>query len=632
MPDDYGALFDPRPAAMQRVAALAPVTPAQPQARLIPVEGDPFAQPQPQPSGLPEGFVIDLPDAPWATPQAAPQARPSGLPEGFVIDQPDAPWVTQSAGQRTGPRLVPVEGDPFAERPAAKSWLDQQWERVAPAASVALGAVPGGPLAASALNYLRPSGVAEAVGNVPRSAGQFASDIAQPFIHPVETAGNVANLGRGLLAKAGFADPQYAKYADAVGQHFVDRYGGAENIRRALINDPVGVAGDVSMLLTGGGGAAARLPGVAGRLGEVAGAAGRAVDPLSALAPVANVAGRGAAEAVGLMTGTGAQPLELAARAGYQGGEAARAFRENMTGAAPFEDVVNEARGAVRQMRQERGDTYRTAMQKIGADKTILSWNDVDTALRDMDKVATYKGQSLSPKTEGIRSEIRNAVDDWKNLQASEFWTPEGFDALKKKVGDIRDATPYGTPERVVADQAYQAIRKTIIDQAPDYAKAMKGYEQASNLIRDIEQTLSLKPNANVDTSLRKLQSVLRNNVHTNYGRRADLANYLANAGAPHLMERLAGQALSAWMPRGLMRLGVMEAVPAAVGALGHGAAGAGIGALATLPFASPRLMGEAAYGAGRAARSARPLAFAPRIARQVGRLNNPANPYSAFQ
>ena len=64
---------------------------------------------------------------------------------------------------------------------------------------------------------------------------------------------------------------------------------------------------------------------------------------------------------------------------------------------------------------------------------------------------------------------------------------PEGFDGLKRKEGDLRDASQFGTPERLVADQLYQAIRKTIIDQAPDYAQAMSGSETASNLIREME-------------------------------------------------------------------------------------------------------------------------------------------------
>lgn len=51
----------------------------------------------------------------------------------------------------------------------------------------------------------------------------------------------------------------------------------------------------------------------------------------------------------------------------------------------------------------------------------------------------------------------------------------------------------------------------------------MKNYENASNLIREIEKTLSLNPKASIDTALRKLQSVMRDNVNTNYGKRGDL-------------------------------------------------------------------------------------------------------------
>jgi hypothetical protein len=333
------------------------------------------------------------------------------------------------------------------------------------------------------------------------------------------------------------------------------------------------------------------------------------------------------------MSGTGGDAYKAAYEAGQAGGESERAFRENISGRAPLEDTVAEARGAVQRMRRERGNAYRQQMQAVGADNTILSWNDVDTALNDMDKVATYKGQSLSPSTEAIRNKLYDTVDDWKNLRATEFWTPEGFDALKKKVGDIRDATGYGTPERTVADQLYNSIRQTIIDQVPDYAKVMKGYEQASAHIREIERTLAVTPGATIDKTLRALQKSLRNNVNTSYGRAKDLAEYLVNAGAPHLMQRLAGQGLQEWAPRGLSRLAFTNAATAAAGATGyamHGAAGAATGALGTLaavPFMSPRLMGEASFAAGKLSRRSKAIRNAMETARQSARLNQENTP-----
>jgi hypothetical protein len=328
-------------------------------------------------------------------------------------------------------------------------------------------------------------------------------------------------------------------------------------------------------------------------------------------------------------TGTGAQSIETAARAGYEGGKAGEEFQKNLRGQGPMREVVDDARKAVGQMRQERGAEYRAAMTKVGADKTILSWNDVDTALADMDKVATFKGQSLSPSTAAIRDSIKEEVEAWKNLQASEFGTAEGFDALKRRVGDIRDSTQYGTPERHVADQAYNAIRSTIVKQVPAYGKIMQGYEEASDIIREMEKTLSLNPTATIDTALRKLQSVLRNNVNTSYGRRAELMDFLTRAGAPHLMEKLSGQALNTWTPRG--GFGKLLMGGAAGSALAHPAAAAAI------PLMSPRAVGEGAYYAGKAASKlpARQIRRAVEPARQVGRatdyLDNPGDSSDAL-
>src|SRR5208337_4597936 len=130
--------------------------------------------------------------------------------------------------------------------------------------------------------------------------------------------------------------------------------------------------------------------------------------------------------------------------------------------------------------------------------------------------------------------------------------------------------------------------------------KIMKGYDEASDQIRQIEQTLTGKKDANIDTALRKLQSTLRDNVNTNYGQRRELAKYLVEAGAPHLMEKLAGQALSSWFPRGLGKsVMVGEAGGAAIaGALSHPLLAAGL--LGGVAASSPKLAGHIAHTGGR--------------------------------
>lgn len=130
-------------------------------------------------------------------------------------------------------------------------------------------------------------------------------------------------------------------------------------------------------------------------------------------------------------------------------------------------------------------------------------------------------------------------------------------------------------------------------------AKVMKDYSQASETLAEVEKALSLGNKAAADTSMRKLQSLMRNNVNTNYGNRLNLAKTLEDKGAD-ILPAVAGQAASSWTPRGLQ---------------GLAATGAGISGitnpatLAALPFTSPRLMGELSYGLGALNRGAGNLA-----------------------
>ena len=117
---------------------------------------------------------------------------------------------------------------------------------------------------------------------------------------------------------------------------------------------------------------------------------------------------------------------------------------------------------------------------------------------------------------------------------------------------------------------------------------------------------MSLGKKANIDTSVRKLQSILRNNANTNYGRRVELGRELEATGIPGadtLFPQLAGQMLSSFTPRGIQ---------GATTALGGAAAYATNPALLPgLALTSPRLVGEAAYYGGKAGGAAQKMAKA---------------------
>lgn len=290
---------------------------------------------------------------------------------------------------------------------------------------------------------------------------------------------------------------------------------------------------------------------------------------------------------VGMSTGAGGDAVGAAYQAGKAGN---RAFVDHMRGGSA-DDIVAQAREAIGNMRAERAAAYRSGMVDIGNDMSVIDFTPISKAINGIRSMGSYKGQQINKNAAGTVDDITNTVNKWASLDPSEYHTPEGLDALKRALGDIRDATQFGTPARRAADSAYNAVKAEINKQAPSYAKVMKDYTDASEALREVEKAFSTGEKASKDTTLRKLLSVMRNNVNTNFGNRMELAQRLSDNGAPDLLPSIAGQAMSSNTPRGLQGLA----------ATGAGVAGLSNPAfLAALPFQSPRLMGEAAYGLGR--------------------------------
>src|SRR5271166_5900196 len=467
-----------------------------------------------------------------------------------------------------------------------------------------------------------------AVGHIPQSAFEYGRATIQPFIHFIDTAAAFKDIGKGTLQKLGLMSGKDAEpYADAVGKFLKSRYGSTEAVKHTLATDPVGLAGDLSLLLSGGSAALVRGPGIAGKIGEVAGAVGSAIDPL-------NVAGKMAGGAMSMgrkytgdyLTQTGERPLSEAYQAGKAGGSAGADFQAHLRQFAPMEESVEEARRAVDAMTAERGNAYRSGMVAIKNDKSILDFSEIDAAIAKRQNIGQYKGVSLdTPGVAKTRADMMEKINEWRALDPAEFHTPEGFDALKKSLGYVLAETERGSPARLVANDIYKSVVGTIEKQAPVYAKVMRGYEDASSIIKEVERELSLRKtgrygDVNVGTAMKKLQSTMSNNVHTNYGNREQLAELLVQNGATNLMQKLGGDALSSWTSRGFGRaigggglmLGIGEAL------LGHPQVLAEV--LMALPFTSPRLLGETAYYAGKMSEYV-PSKFAVRSSFQVGRV-----------
>ena len=446
--------------------------------------------------------------------------------------------------------------------------------------------------------------LAQAGANFIPSAVQFADDLTYPVRHPIKTAEGMWNLGSGAVQKLIPGEQGNEKYANAAGQFFADRYGGMDRIKNTLANDPVGLLGDVSTVLTGGAMAAAKAPSVAAKLSKAA----TVTDPLHLAGKTAKAAskygGWGISAGTGALTGAGGDAISLAYQAGRSGGEAGAAFKDNMRGVVPQTDVLVQAGDAMDSIRANRGEVYDQSMSKITQDTEQLNFEPILQEWGKIKKDLSVEGLNINPNNK-LATEMETALREWGENPAAH--TIKGLDGLKRRISHIADKFKEGTNDRRVADTMMHKVSSIIAEQAPEYQKVMDEYAADSRVIDDLQSTLSLRDSASTDTKLRKFQSVMRNNVNTNYGERMRLVDELVKAGANNMPEALAGQALNSASPRGFGQL--------MMGAGIYGGATLDPAAFALLPASSPRVVGETAFAAGQAARGLNKAAeIAPRV------------------
>ena len=480
--------------------------------------------------------------------------------------------------------------------------------------------------------------VAQAVYNAPESAANLAAGLAAPATDLARSigAGKREGLYEAVPNMVGDVFGANTGTLDAFGEALGERYGSLSGAKRSLIRDPLGVAADVSIPLTLGGSAAARLPGTVGRLGRGAATAGRAIDPLSGVVVLGTaglpgltrkylpsgtgrLAGEVAAEVAAFPSGVGGKTLQEAYAAGKSRGAAgaetpqSAAFTANMrepTGNAS--NVVDLARDAVANLREAASRRYNAAMQQFGRGPQPLAPDNLIKTMEDL-KPKNYDTMLDAPHRPSDHvawQQMNDTVNHYldKAVQDPSLLEPLAVDQFKQDLYTIGSKIGGATDRDAarIAGTTYRSVRKMLTDHDPVYASTMKDYADAAQEAAALESGFSLsstraKP-VNMDAASRKLQSILRNNANTNYGQRAAQGERLSQLDPTGtIMPTLAGQSASSWAPRGLRgNVGAAGLLAEAIRAAGPLAL-VNPKTLTLLAPTSPRIMGEAAYGAGRA-------------------------------
>lgn len=442
------------------------------------------------------------------------------------------------------------------------------------------------------------------------SLGREVSGIWDAVTSPIDTAKTVLDLGAGVLqnvlpesvVQLIGEDEESRALASAVGEYIADRYGGLENIKKTIATDSAGFAADLAGLLSGGATIAGKVAVKSSKLAKIAPALKKAsekaalIDPVTLTAKVGakgvtKVGGKVVAPVLAITSGVGKKSIEQAYEAGFEGGKALEEFRDNMKGADP-QLILDDAMTNLEKLRQERNATYVSGMKNLEASDVKIGYNKIDYALNQAKK----KAGSIDTKTSRVLKRVESMINQAKE---SGFNSPVQMDELKRAINEVRMDQPAGSQRQTVVAEVQNTIRDVINKSAPEYGKTMELYADAAEQMKELKQVLSVGKNP--DTALRKLLSVMRDNVQTNYGKRATLAEEL---GGSSLLNKIAGQELSSLTPRG------MTGRLLGGGAVGFGAVTGGVGGLLTpgaipaLAAASPRLIGEAAQLTGQARRA----------------------------
>lgn len=290
----------------------------------------------------------------------------------------------------------------------------------------------------------------------------------------------------------------------------------------------------------------------------------------------------------GRLTGAGTGAAEETVKSGKTLGETQ--FDKALSGKISGEEVVNNAKEALNVIKDQRSVAYRKQLELLPQqtiDKKPIT-DEVESLVerfgyrfnkqQDITPVPNMPGFGYSKLTKQIEpmqiskdiiepvytsgglgkaaekdiKDIVTTVTKWGEKEGD--LTPKGLDTLKKSLDDFYSES---SKARAFVAQLRRKVSDTISEQVPQYKEMTKGYSEATNLIQEIEQGLSLRKTGmtgrvTADQTLRRLMSSMRDNFEL----RRDLVNTLGAKAGEDLSGQIAGYTMKGFMPIGLAGTG----------------------------------------------------------------------------
>ena len=492
-----------------------------------------------------------------------------------------------------------------------------------------------------------------AVANIPKSIGGLIGGVGSAILHPIDTVKNIGEMGIGAVAsvpgvgnlmenraqsegKQPLLDESKQKFGNLL-NYFGQRYGGIENIKRTIAEDPAGFALDLSAVLDAGGSLVGKVGDVSkigelSKAGEITGKIGETIDPLKAtakvggkvLGKVGDVGTRVLGESVGATTGVGYGVIKQLYKSIKAGGDQAKAAYNALRGKIPTEQVVSDTNDALSKVYENRSNQYVSDSSKLklkeGGNLDVKVAKDAAKSSLDELKIGVDGSGKLdfssrpALETTAIQK-VYKMVSGWNDSSV------EGMNNLKKAIGDYKkNGIKLDTTDKIAnkfINDTTKSIDNTLKENVEGYTEMNKNYSEFSTQIEQIKKYLSLGDKGSIDSAYRKLSSIMR----TNNEFRLSLVKELDSLSGGKILAEIAGGQMSELLPRGIVR--GFEIGGAIMGV----AEGAMLPILKAAAFTSPRIMGEFIGALGFTARQSERIAeIIKKIAPDnIGEYANPA-------
>lgn len=313
--------------------------------------------------------------------------------------------------------------------------------------------------------------ISGAISNAPRSAKQFAEDLITPFLNPRQTKIAVAKLVEGLGNKLVPGRQENEQIVDDVVDVFKERYGGVENFKRTLSEDPIGAAGDIASILVPAAATAKAIGGVSkiktiSKAGEAAAKVGGIIEPTTAL----RKATKATARAI-IPKGFASNLFESAAKFSNTIPEARRARLIETS----LDNRINLTVGGVDKIR-ERINAYNERITEI-INKSVTSGSELPINALFNEFGSLRKEFSGKPMTRNAQiSQIAKEQSEFFKNTGKKTLTPKEAQELKVRI--YKETENYynkiaDSPASIKAQQAVARSAKNFLEEVSSEIKGV---------------------------------------------------------------------------------------------------------------------------------------------------------------